>query len=155
MWTPVVNIPIPQYPGAIARAAPQFLSYALGWGISDYQGHRIVSHGGAVLGSLSLVVLIPDLDVGFVILENCESDETRVALQYELLDHYLQQPEYDWAGAWSALAQEQPQATVEAVQRRQRRAPRSALHCRSIDMRATMRTPGTARCPSQRSKVAW
>lgn len=95
MWTPVVNIPIPQYPGAIARAAPQFLSYALGWGISDYQGHRIVSHGGAVLGSLSLVVLIPDLDVGFVILENCESDETRVALQYELLDHYLQQPEYD------------------------------------------------------------
>jgi hypothetical protein len=51
-----------------------------------------------------------------VILENCESDETRMALQYELLDHYLQQPEYDWAGAWSALAQEQRQATVEAVQ---------------------------------------
>jgi hypothetical protein len=46
MWTPVVNMPIPQYPGPIARAAPQFLSYALGWGISDYHGHRMVSHGG-------------------------------------------------------------------------------------------------------------
>jgi CubicO group peptidase (beta-lactamase class C family) len=116
MWTPVVNMPIPQYPGPIARAAPQFLSYALGWGISDYHGHRMVSHGGGVLGSLSLVVLIPDLDVGFVILENSESDETCSALQYELLDHYLQQPEYDWAGAWSAVAQEQRQAAVKAVQ---------------------------------------
>jgi CubicO group peptidase (beta-lactamase class C family) len=116
MWTSVVNMPIPQYPGAIARAAPQFLSYALGWEISDYHGHRMVSHGGYVPGSLSLVVLIPNLDVGFVILENSESDETRMALQYELLDHYLQQPEYDWAGAWSAVAQEQRQAAVKAVQ---------------------------------------
>jgi hypothetical protein len=57
------NIPIPQHPGSIARAAPRFLSYGLGWGISDYQGHRIVSHGGYAPGSLSLVVLIPDLDV--------------------------------------------------------------------------------------------
>jgi CubicO group peptidase (beta-lactamase class C family) len=116
MWTPVVNLPILKFPGPIARATPQFLSYALGWGISDYRGHRIVSHGGAVPGSLSQVVLIPDLDVGFVILQNSESDETRMALQYELLDHYLQQPEYDWAGAWNALVQEQRQADVKAVQ---------------------------------------
>jgi CubicO group peptidase (beta-lactamase class C family) len=115
MWRPVVNIPISLYPGAVARATPQFLSYALGWEISDYRGHRIVSHSGAAAGSLSLVVLIPDLDVGFVILQNSEDTEARLALQYELLDHYLQQPEYDWAGAWSAVARAQRQAAVEAV----------------------------------------
>jgi CubicO group peptidase (beta-lactamase class C family) len=77
--TPVVSIPISRYPGAVAGATPQFLSYALAWEISDYRGHRIVSHGGAVPGLLSLVVLIPDLDVGFVILQNSEDAEARLS----------------------------------------------------------------------------
>jgi len=47
--------------------------YALGWRIFDYRGLRVVHHGGGVRGFRSEVALIPELELGLVVLFNAET----------------------------------------------------------------------------------
>lgn len=47
--------------------------YALGWRVYDYAGHRVVFHGGAVQGYRGLMAMMPERDLGVVILWNSES----------------------------------------------------------------------------------
>ncbi|NZA28159.1 beta-lactamase family protein [Luteimonas sp. SJ-92] len=47
--------------------------YGLGWRIYDYAGHRMVFHGGAVQGYRGLMALLPERDLGLVVLWNSES----------------------------------------------------------------------------------
>ena len=71
MHQPAVILPISQ---AAAKANPtrHFNTYALGWNIFDYQGKKIVTHGGGLDGMLSKTVLIPESNIGFVVLTNSE-----------------------------------------------------------------------------------
>lgn len=116
MWTPQVLIPINPYPDPAAAATPQFLTYALGWIVRDYRGHRLVMHTGAVLGSHAVIVLIPDINVGFSVLVNCEDGEAASGVVFELLDHYLDQPNYDWGAAWREVLQQRRQAALARLQ---------------------------------------
>ncbi|MBB1472791.1 MULTISPECIES: serine hydrolase domain-containing protein [unclassified Luteimonas] len=47
--------------------------YALGWRVYDYSGHRVVFHGGAVQGYRGLMAMIPERDLGVVLLWNSDS----------------------------------------------------------------------------------
>ncbi len=105
MWTPQVLMPISPYPAPIADATPQFSAYALGWDVRDYRGVKILEHGGAVFGVQTMVVLIPDRQVGFSIQINSEDSVVLLGLEYELLDHYLGAPKRDWAAAFSEFRQ--------------------------------------------------
>lgn len=96
MWKPVTIQPIPAYPDALKATSPNFKTYALGWDVSDYRGAKIISHGGAVLGSQTVAVLLPEQDVGFAIQINSEDGWVLRGLMYELIDHYLGLPPSDW-----------------------------------------------------------
>lgn len=100
MWTPVTPMPITQLPESLAPAEPTYQAYALGWQVQDYRGHRIVQHSGGVFGSITRVVMIPDKDVGFAIMLNSEDSGMLLGLTYDLLDHYLDQPDFDWTTKW-------------------------------------------------------
>ena len=113
MWTPRVHLPIaPPSPGPTAAAAPLFSGYALGWMERDYRGHRIITHSGAVFGAQAIIMLIPDRNVGFSVMINCEDGEAVLGIAYELLDHYLDQPRYDWAAAWQEMVQKRDERAV-------------------------------------------
>ena len=47
-----------------------FKSYGLGWSIQDYQGYKIVSHGGGYDGMISKSFFIPEKKIGVIILTN-------------------------------------------------------------------------------------
>ncbi|HIY71096.1 MAG TPA: beta-lactamase family protein [Candidatus Luteimonas excrementigallinarum] len=47
--------------------------YGLGWRIYDYSGHRMVFHGGAVQGYRGAMAILPERDLGVVILWNSGS----------------------------------------------------------------------------------
>src|SRR5690606_3206317 len=72
MWSDQVPMPIREMPDPIAEMTPQFSAYALGWNVQDYRGTRLVMHGGAVFGVLTVVVLVPEHDLGFSIQINAE-----------------------------------------------------------------------------------
>lgn len=47
-----------------------FKGYGLGWSIQDYQGYKIVGHGGGYDGMISKSFFIPEKGIGVVILTN-------------------------------------------------------------------------------------
>ncbi len=103
MWNPQTIEPIGPVPPGFESTRPMFKAYALGWEVSEYGGAKIISHSGGVFGFITMVVLIPDRNVGFAITLNAEEGAVRRGLTYELLDHYLGRPRVDWAARYKAL----------------------------------------------------
>ncbi len=114
MWRPMTLQPVTPRPDALKLTQPMFNTYALGWDVRDYRGAKIVWHGGAVFGFLAAVVLIPEKQVGFSILINSEDGELINGLMYELLDHYLGQPNADWPAKFQAFKQQRAQDALKA-----------------------------------------
>jgi beta-lactamase class C len=48
--------------------------YATGWRVFDYNGLRVIHHGGAVRGYRSEMAFVPDANIGMVLLFNAESN---------------------------------------------------------------------------------
>lgn len=69
--TPVVETPRGNYFNRWPKVQKAY--YGLGWRIMDYAGVRIVHHGGGVRGYRSEMVLIPEYDLGLVVLFNAET----------------------------------------------------------------------------------
>jgi CubicO group peptidase (beta-lactamase class C family) len=115
MWTPRVHLPINPAPAPVAAATPQWSGYALGWNERDYRGRRLLMHTGAVFGAQAVIVLIPDRSVGFSVAINCEDGEAALGIAYELLDHYLEQPRYDWGAAWQEFVRQRDERAVAAL----------------------------------------
>lgn len=46
------------------------IRYGLGWMLGDWQGHRVVEHGGNIDGYAAEVAMLPDDELGFVLLTN-------------------------------------------------------------------------------------
>lgn len=94
MHQPAVILPISE---AAARNMPSrhFNLYALGWGVFDYQGRKIVTHSGGLDGMLSRTVLIPEENLGFVILTNGESAAFNI-MYNKMRDVFTDAPKRDY-----------------------------------------------------------
>ena len=134
---------------ALADATPQFRGYALGWVVQDYRGHKIIQHGGGTQGFRAVVVLIPEKNVGFAIVNNSEDNEFVPGLEYELLDHYLGLPKHDWPKAFEDFFDERNADGLEAQQAAEPRARGPRPRCRSRATRANTPIRGTGRSPSE------
>jgi hypothetical protein len=115
-----VLTPIRPLPAPIAEITPQFSAYALGWNVQDYRGVKLVQHGGAVFGVLTMVVMVPDRNLGFSLQINSEDVDVMRGLMYELLDHYLATPERpipdkDWVGDFAKWNKSRIDAGVAAL----------------------------------------
>jgi CubicO group peptidase (beta-lactamase class C family) len=96
MWTPhnsfaVVTSARERYPST------HFRGYGLGWSLMDYRGHLVASHGGGYDGMFSRVVLVPEADLGVVVLTNSMTGIS-TPLTYRVLDAFLGGDEVDWSG---------------------------------------------------------
>lgn len=47
-----------------------FKGYGMGWSVQDYQGYKIVGHGGGYDGMISKSTFVPDKDLGIIVLTN-------------------------------------------------------------------------------------
>jgi CubicO group peptidase (beta-lactamase class C family) len=66
--------------------------YGLGWELQDYESHGLVMHTGGVDGFVTSVTLIPDENLGIVVLTNTDQNYFYEALKWEILDAYLNLP---------------------------------------------------------------
>src|SRR5580692_9660617 len=66
MWSPQTILPIGNYAPPLAGLKPTFADYALGWGLRDYHGRKLVGHTGGVAGFVSRVMLVPGENLGVV-----------------------------------------------------------------------------------------
>lgn len=80
----------------LAEHTTHFRGYALGWGVSDYHGRMRVSHTGGYSGMLSAVMLVPDENLGIVVLTNGMKPLFSAMVSYTV-DRFLKLPEKDWS----------------------------------------------------------
>jgi CubicO group peptidase (beta-lactamase class C family) len=94
MWQPNTLQPISE---TDAKASPtrHFRAYGMGWGMYDYYGRKILNHSGGLDGMLSYTVLIPEENVGFVILTNNESPSFQIMMA-KMRDVFVNAPKTDW-----------------------------------------------------------
>jgi CubicO group peptidase (beta-lactamase class C family) len=74
-----------------------FASYGLGWFTYVYRGETVVEHGGAIDGMRAQITMIPERELGVVLLSNLGSVNFTEALRYRIFDAYLGEPEHDWS----------------------------------------------------------
>jgi CubicO group peptidase (beta-lactamase class C family) len=117
MWTPQTILPIGNPPAPLAALRANFAAYGLGWVLRDYRGHKVATHDGGLAGMTSRTILVPDLNLGIVMLTNAEQS-VYAPLGYELLDHFFGAPRTDWITRTHDL-QAQAQAMADSVQRAQ------------------------------------
>ena len=73
-----------------------FNAYGLGWGLSDYHGRMKVGHTGGYDGMITAVTLIPDENLGVVVLTNGVKSPIMAATYYAL-DKFLGVKGKDWS----------------------------------------------------------
>lgn len=86
----------------LASLTPAFAGYGEGWHLSEYQGHKLVYHTGGWPGFVSRVTMVPDQNLGMVVLTNQEVGSAFQAVTYRILDAYLGAKKTDWVAAYQA-----------------------------------------------------
>lgn len=115
MWTIQTVMP----PSGNPRYRSHFAGYGLGWFLTDVLGNLKVEHTGGLPGMLSIVTLVPDLELGIVILTNTSEDGEALfgALDRSILDAYLGLEEWDWIELMAMVFAEQQTQGDSVTQR--------------------------------------
>ncbi|SFT16288.1 CubicO group peptidase, beta-lactamase class C family [Zhouia amylolytica] len=95
MWQPHTPLRFTTNPNP--RTQQHFAAYGLGWFIGDKQGKIVISHTGGLPGMLSKTVLVPELNLGIVVLTNSwPGGNAYSSIPETILDSYLEIEKRDW-----------------------------------------------------------
>lgn len=114
LWTP-------QTIGTLSETArdwygSNFLAYGLGWSISDMFGHKHVSHGGGLLGMITHVDMIPDINLGVITFTNQQSGPALRAVYTSILSSYLGVDDVDWVDRFRTSYAERQRKALQAME---------------------------------------
>lgn len=84
MWTPQTIVRSGSGP-----YNTHFSAYGLGWFLSDVNGYFQATHTGGLLGIVSQVTIIPELDLGIIVLTNQQSGAAFSAITNSIKDAYF------------------------------------------------------------------
>jgi CubicO group peptidase (beta-lactamase class C family) len=104
MWSPQTIIPISEQ-GEKFNPTRHFNTYGLGWFLSDYHGRKVVSHGGGLDGMVSQVGMMPEENLGVVVLTNSETPLATIMVS-KVFDLFLDVPKRDWSAETLKRAQQ-------------------------------------------------
>src|SRR6185295_7544692 len=102
MWNPNTIVAGTSEQGEKFNPTVHFNLYGLGWGLNDYQGRKVVSHGGGLDGMVSRVAMMPEENLGLVILTNSETALSTI-LSAKIFDVFLGVQPRDWSAEYLAL----------------------------------------------------
>ena len=84
MWTPQTIIR-----SGKGEYNTHFSAYGLGWFLSDVNGYLQVTHTGGLLGIVSQVTMIPEMDLGIIVLTNQQSGAAFRSITNTIKDSYF------------------------------------------------------------------
>ena len=85
MWTPQTIIPV-RNPGPYNT---HFSAYGLGFGISDVKGYKQLSHTGGLEGMVTQITMIPELNLGIIVLTNQQEGGAFSSITNQIKDGYF------------------------------------------------------------------
>jgi CubicO group peptidase (beta-lactamase class C family) len=92
MWTPQTILPV-YYPGVYNV---HFKSYGLGFLLSDVRGKFQVTHDGALEGMVTQITMLPELNLGIIVLTNQQEGNAFLTITNTIKDSYLGGKKIDW-----------------------------------------------------------
>ncbi|HEX9960606.1 MAG TPA: serine hydrolase [Pyrinomonadaceae bacterium] len=96
MWSAVTPLAVNPFP---PKNAPTklFSAVGMGWFLNDYRGRKMVSHTGGLDGMLSQTAMLPEENLGVVVLTNSEAGAYSPIVN-KILDVFLEAaPKRDWS----------------------------------------------------------
>lgn len=95
-----------------------FSAYGYGWRLSDVDGTQRVAHTGTLSGMYSALTLLPEKEVGIVLLINGNADEARTVLMQALTKHFTKPADNPGVDGYAALlAEERKQSAAKTPSR--------------------------------------
>jgi CubicO group peptidase (beta-lactamase class C family) len=98
---------------------PRLAGYGLGWFVRDYRGRKLVGHSGGVAGFVSHVEMVPEENLGVIILTNAEDDFAFDSILFHVLDSYLGGGTQDYTAAFKAVEDKRHKEAEETMQKAQ------------------------------------
>lgn len=90
IFTPQILYPIRNPP-----FGNEFSSYGFGWWLTPIDGHKVIEHSGGVDGMSANLVMIKDMNLGFVILTNEAEEPATFLLSAKLMEMIFQDTSFD------------------------------------------------------------
>jgi CubicO group peptidase (beta-lactamase class C family) len=84
-WSPQTILPM----GGPGPYNTHFAAYGLGFGLSDVKGYKQISHTGGLEGMVTQITMIPELQLGIIVLTNAEEGGAFSAITNQIKDSYL------------------------------------------------------------------
>lgn len=100
-----------------AQNQTHFKGYGLGWFLMDYKGVKVVHHGGGLPGYISKLALVPEQNLGIIVLSNGETS-LPAALMYTVIDVVNGRSDQDWAKRYLEFAERGEKRNAEALETR-------------------------------------
>jgi CubicO group peptidase (beta-lactamase class C family) len=132
MWSPQVPaglkliFPIGSSRPPLAGLKPNFADQGLGWWLHDYHGRKLVEHRGEIGGFVSRMMLVPEENLGIVVLTNAEEVGAHDSIVYHVLDYYLGLQATDWIAAFKSVKDTEEKEAPQIMKKaEEERAPNS------------------------------
>lgn len=91
------QIPLPKDPFIhLLFPESRFISYGMGWFVHSYKGITVIEHTGNTDGYSTHLIMLPELDMGVVILTNLNTNFYSFALKNRIIDFLYSKEETDW-----------------------------------------------------------
>ncbi|WP_164078344.1 serine hydrolase [Alteromonas facilis] len=101
LWTPQTLLPVDDFDKEWDETVLK--AYGMGWRISNLKNHRVISHTGTLSGFQAYVALLPEQDIGVVILNNGSNSALRSAVMQTVLRYFLPNVEqHNWVEVFQA-----------------------------------------------------
>jgi CubicO group peptidase (beta-lactamase class C family) len=94
MWKPQMLLGVSERDYKMNRT--HFKAYGLGWRLADVHGFKEISHTGTIAGMKSYVVMIPELELGVVLLTNGSSSAARSSVMNTIVRSFMPVEQVDW-----------------------------------------------------------
>lgn len=67
----------------------KFSTYGLGWNVTDVHGERMIQHSGGLQGMVTLTTLLPEQELGIVVLTNNMNGAAMRSISFQIMESYL------------------------------------------------------------------
>jgi CubicO group peptidase (beta-lactamase class C family) len=93
-------------------------SYGMGLFVTQYRGLKLVHHGGGIDGFIALISLLPQKNIGVVVLTNLSPNAAPPVITYSVFDRLLGLEPVNWLERVREQEKKQREAAEEARKRR-------------------------------------
>jgi hypothetical protein len=120
MWQPNTHIRLEGPTGRYLAPGANLSSYGLGWFLQDFNGRLAVHHGGNIDGMSAMVAMLPDEQLGVVVLTNLNGTPAQGSIFPYVFDLYTRDTPRDWNADYQKMVGPLTEAAKKAEEEQEK-----------------------------------